>query len=555
MNDETKSPDKNGESRSRWWLWLLAALSLCASLALYGFAVRYGAVNQDEGWYLYASRMVAEGKQLYRDFFFTQGPLLPHFYAAFQSCWSPHGLLGGRIFTAALGIIGCMLTALLAAAAAKKSGRWQAAVTAFALTGCNLYHVYFTTLPKTYALGALTLTAGFLLLTRCCPGGKRPKSQLPAMWAAPAGFLIALSAGARLSLGLLLPVTTIMLLIHIRSARASFFWFAVGGALGLAAVFGPPLLNAPEQFMFAQTFHSSRGGHDPFLIAGSLSRLVRFYLPLAAAVFAVPCMRLFRAAGGETDDAESSPTPWPQIWFFGAAAVFLLQLFSPHPYDDYQVPVMGLFAATFAVWLVNIFESSGARNRAMTICTATALLCAFGCPLAQDWFIAKIDRFWAVKKSMPDLEQLHNAAMEIKELSGDCDTLLTQDLYIAVEAGMKVPHGLEMGPFSCFPGLSNADAKKFHVLNRAGLLELLVSAPTQVAAYSGYGWAISSPVMERMSDSDRQRFLSVLSRNYDFIRETPDFGQHQTTLVLMSRRHPVAAPAQPAPASTPEKNH
>ena len=119
---------------------------------------------------------------------------------------------------------------------------------------------------------------------------------------------------------------------------------------------------------------------------------------------------------------------------------------------------------------------------------------------------------------------------------------------------MKVPHGLEMGPFSCFPGLSNADAKKFHVLNRAGLLELLASAPTQVAAYSGYGWAISSPVMERMSDSDRQRFLSVLSRNYDFIRETPDFGQHQTTLVLMSRRHPVAAPAQPAPASTPEKN-
>ena len=57
MNDETKSPDKNGESRSRWWLWLLAALSLCASLALYGFAVRYGAVNQDEGWYLYASRI------------------------------------------------------------------------------------------------------------------------------------------------------------------------------------------------------------------------------------------------------------------------------------------------------------------------------------------------------------------------------------------------------------------------------------------------------------------------------------------------------------------
>ena len=41
------------------------------------FAVWWGAVNQDEGWYLYASRLVGEGKLPYRDFFFTQGPVLP----------------------------------------------------------------------------------------------------------------------------------------------------------------------------------------------------------------------------------------------------------------------------------------------------------------------------------------------------------------------------------------------------------------------------------------------------------------------------------------------
>ena len=48
-----------------------AWLSAAAFAALAVFAVLFGSLNQDEGWYLYAAQLAGEGKMLYRDFFFT----------------------------------------------------------------------------------------------------------------------------------------------------------------------------------------------------------------------------------------------------------------------------------------------------------------------------------------------------------------------------------------------------------------------------------------------------------------------------------------------------
>ena len=46
--------------------------------------------------------------------------------------------------------------------------RGAVSLAVFALLSCNLYHVYFTTIPKTYAVGALFVMAGFLLLVGQC---------------------------------------------------------------------------------------------------------------------------------------------------------------------------------------------------------------------------------------------------------------------------------------------------------------------------------------------------------------------------------------------------
>lgn len=521
-------------------------LAVGASVVLYAFAVWFGNLNQDEGWYLYAARLVADGAVPYRDFFFTQGPVMPHVYGALSGLWSPHGVLGGRVATACLGLLSCVLAGLLARRAVPSQRAAEAGIVAFALTACNLYHVYFTAIPKTYALASCLLLGGFLVLTLCVSRRKRTRSRMSCMWALPAGLLLALAAGTRLSLGALLPATALGLLVTYRRTGAAFFWFSLGGALGLLLVFGPPLLDAREPYLFAQSFHVARGGRDPFFVVGSLARLVRAYLPLCLLAASLATAGLLRLNGAQRLSSEEAETGvdygggiWPWIWLAAFLGVFLLQLATPFPYDDYQVPVMALPAAALAGWLANSTASGRLRGGYCLFWVATALLGTVASPLPQEWMVARQDRFWTVRKPVSDLALLRATARDVRKLAEGGQTLLTQDLYLAVEAGMRVPAGLEMGPFSYFPKLSDAEAARFHVMNRGRLGALLASAPCGVAAFSGYGLAIRSPVMDEVSQEELQEFMDLLGKHYDRVQVVPGFGQQGTTLEILKRRAPV----------------
>ena len=507
-----------------------------AALVLSVFAIFYGNLNQDEGWYLYAAKCVAAGEVPYRDFFFTQGPLMPTVYGALASLWAPSGVLGGRVVTALFGLAACVLAGWLASLAVPRDRRGAAGVLGFAFLAGNLYNVYFTTIPKTYALAAFLIFAGYLFLALSEPTGARRNAFRSVTLAALGGFLIALSAGTRLSMGMLLPVTALMLLVGFKRHRWTFFWFSVGGALGLLLVFGPVLLNAPEQFFFAQSFHTARHGHDPVFMLGSVSRLIRFYLPVTAFALGLPVFLLFR--GRPNGTAGSGDGGWPLIWLAAFLGVFALQLLSPYPYDDYQVPVMGLLAVAVAVWAVAA-SPVHLYGRVCLCGVLLTLVSSFGSPLAQEWMIVRQDRFWAVKKSAPDLLRLGDAAAQIRDLvakprEGE-ELLLTQDAYLAVETGLRLPPGLEMGPFSYFPHLSDADARRYHVLNRHLLLELIETTPAATAAMSGYGFAVRSPEMDEVPAADQAAFRAALSDRYREIDCLPDFGQNYTPLHLYSR--------------------
>ena len=55
-----------------------------------------GQANADEGWYLYASKLVWQGQLPYQDFAYTQTPLLPYIYGLPQIILGP-GIYLGRI--------------------------------------------------------------------------------------------------------------------------------------------------------------------------------------------------------------------------------------------------------------------------------------------------------------------------------------------------------------------------------------------------------------------------------------------------------------------------
>jgi hypothetical protein len=298
--------------------------------------------------------------------------------------------------------------------------------------------------------------------------------------------------------------------------------------------------------LFAQSFHTARGGHDVFFLIGSLARTVRAYLPAFLLALALVAFRLFRGPSAVPRKELEEPAGcdyrgmiWPGLWLCSFLAVFLVQLVSPFPYDDYQVPVMGLLVAALAAWAVNSTPSGERLGRLCLFWVMVALMSTFASPLSQEWFVVRMDRFWVVRKPMADLALLRMTARDVRALAEKDEVLLTQDVYLAVEAGMRVPEGFEMGPFSYFPALGDEAAARYHVMNKKRLTALLASAPCGVAAFSGYGLAIRSPVMDAVPQEDTQLFLSLLGRNYDRVQEVADFGQNCTTLQIMKRRTPV----------------
>lgn len=478
--------------------WFLAAFGF-AVLAF--AAVWLGALNQDEGWYLYAARLVSEGKIPYRDFFYTQAPVMPIVYAAFVSVWNSFGLLGGRILTFALGAAGIMFACALAWRLSPAGRRGEAALVTFLLLGSNLYHLYFIAIPKTYALASLFVAAGFYLLSFADASRRRC-----AVFAAAAGLSLALASGTRISLGIMLPVVGFSLLFAFRRLRWTFLWFGLGGAAGLAAVYGFFLCDPASRagLFAAQAYHAARGGFDPVFTIGSVSRLVRWYLPL----FVVLGLGSFRDG---------------KVLLWSAVAVFLLQMLAPFPYEDYQVPVMGMLAVFAAVNFAGRGDSrADVGQRRLLLVLGLAWATAFGSPLLEKWTTNGQDRFWTLKKDKCELAQLRDVARMIEEEDPHGDMLLTQDLYLAIETGRHVPKGLEMGPFS--------------ILSDEEWRSLLASAPCRIAALSGYSFAIDPPRCDETPSERQLEYWRILKGVYDLVAVEERFGQNATSLLVLKRK-------------------
>ena len=494
--------------RRDWIFWCLAL----GAFAVLGTAAAWmGGLNQDEGWYLYAAQLVAEGQMPYRDFFYTQGPLLPLVYSAFAWVWRDFGLLGGRVLTLLIGTAGLAFAVALARRLVPEDRRAAAGLMTFLLLGSNLYHLYYLTIPKTYALASLFVLMGFFLLSVAVQGR---------LWmASVAALSLAFASGARISLGALLPVVGLLLLVERRWKTLG--WFCAGGFLGLALVYGPFLLDgrAFSGLIEAQRYHAARGGFDVVWTVGSFSRLVRWYLP----VFVLLGMWLFGGRASVTDGSRQPDGQLvPRALIFGFLAVFGVQMLAPFPYEDYQVPVMGLLAVFVAV------ETAAAAPDVRRLWLRTLLVLgmtwagSFGSPLLERWSTNGQDRFWSLKKPKCELAQLREVAAEVEALDPGGKDLLTQDLYLAIETGRHVPKGLEMGPFAM---LSDAEWRT-----------LLNAAPCKVAALSGYSFAIRPPVCDERPVNEQMEYWSILKRKYELVAREENFGQNQTTLLMLKRK-------------------
>ena len=588
----------------RWvhFTWLVAIL---ASLGLYAVAIWFGELNQDEGWYLYAGKLVAEGQHPFIDFASTQGPVMAYVYALSQPLVRLWGVAGGRIFTAILGFATALCAARLAYRVSRSSYEMPAvsglrpnakspklpsspslhtfsALIAFSLIGLNLYHIYFTALVKTYSLAGLLVVLGFLALEKALRG--RIVSQSSALILALFSFisaaLFALAAGVRFSSGILLP-TVWLSLVYLwlrggrrRSDAVCLIGFLLGGSLVLLSIYMPFMVLAPESLKFGLLeYHAGRVVDSvPILLAykaGFLIRLVGSYFPLLVLMFGcwVLGVRRWTLAPSKAHQSPapklgtSNPelgTPFPHLLYASLIMVTLVHLSTVFPYDDYQVFIMPLLAVVVGSGLsilvcrffANATSSSHFSYPLLAIPLILILLAhSVSSPLLQGWLLAERDRIWWPLRADTSLQSLQNAAQAVQSLATSTSEpgtrhespqisalLLTQDTYLAVETGLNVPKGMELGPFCYFPNMAEEKAKACHVLNRAMMGELLTTSEAPIAAFSGYGLSIQCPEISQLPVDEHAKLWEILESRYNQSVCIESFGQAGTTLRILTKK-------------------
>ncbi|MDD5679271.1 MAG: hypothetical protein PHW60_14970 [Kiritimatiellae bacterium] len=523
---------------------ILVGLSLVAvfsAIVLAGANLYLGDLNQDEGWYLYAAGLVASGQWPYLDFAFTQGPVMPLVYAALHPIIASNGLAGGRLITALLGLVAAGLAARMAFHLVSAELRAGAALATFILIGVNVYQSYFCTVVKTYSLTALLLMLGFLALGE---GWTRRRAWLTIA----AGAFMVLATGARMSAGAILPIVFIYLLMARASApRLAWLHFGMGAVLTACLIFLPFLILAPESFFYCVVkYHTLRHSSGSLMAlvykVGFLSRLLQAYFVAfgigIAVVFAKWALVRLRPGGydgqARVPVAMAAPALIRILWLC-VSAIALIHFFAPFPYDDYQVFVFPMLAIAIACAAVRLVGQRGVLWLTIGM-LVVSLGASVSSPLNQDWFIQGRDRIWWLVKDRSPLQKLRDTAVLIRKETQPGNELLTQDPYLAVEAGLKVPRGLEMGQFSYFPGLNDNQAATLHVFNRTGFERLLRTTEAPIAALSGYALAMQSPDVTPLTPEDQALFTKIVTERYASMTNVPCFGQAYTTLKIYRKK-------------------
>ena len=167
----------------------LGRISLVALFAAYLVEALYflshGRPTIDEGVFLSASRLVYEGQSLYRDFPFSQGPLLPYVYGVAVRRFGL-SILVGRIVSFLVSLVSIGATLWIA----RSLGGRLAAAVAMVLTITNLPALWVATTVRTQSLATPLVMLGVLALAA-------PRRGVWSWAAAPSVMLWA--TGARLT--------------------------------------------------------------------------------------------------------------------------------------------------------------------------------------------------------------------------------------------------------------------------------------------------------------------------------------------------------------------
>jgi len=506
---------------------VLAGCLLAYAAIAWVFASQ-GRPNVDEGIFLGAARLVAEGQLPYRDFPFSQAPALPYAYAAAPG-WGSSPLLGGRFLAWGLGLGGTAAGLWLAL----RSAGPRAVLFAWLVGLGALPNLWLANTARAQSLATPLLLAAAAALT-LAPRG--------VLGAALAPSLLLWSTALRLTNGLVFACVCGWLAWRLRGEPAR-----LAKAAGLVAAqallaFAPALL-APRAAWFhlieAQLGRGDRIGNVDRLpwAAEGLRRLgayadllVEAWLPALAVLLATGLWLRARARGARVDPAAPLGAPQTASLTLAllAAASFAPHLVFANAFPSYLMSAWALAAPAVGI----VFAASLPHPRRPVIegTLAVALLAAVAWNAAAQWprYIGRGEAsFAAFQRTARGLAARHGP---------DCSAL-TLETHLAVEAGCRLLPGLEYSHFSYFPQLTPEEAAARGVLDFERLREQVAAHPPDWIALAPAHPRILTGA--RVSRDDAGRLVVPRVAPEDFVDALPvGYAYRERLRVASGARRP-----------------
>lgn len=510
------------------------ALIVGTLVAVYALAalrlVFFGNVNHDEGYYLYAARLVYEGKVPYRDFPFFQAPLLPYVYGL------PQALVGGSLLVGRLTsfVLGAATLLLAGALARRLAGDLAGAIATALLTATSTFTWVFSTTrmePLTGFLAALSLY--------CLLGQTGRTAELLAVSATVWASAVRISC---------LPAVFLVLGLVFYRNRGSWGRCAVVAALAVAqlgVVLGLPLALSGERMIFdvigAQLWRYKQFHPEPSIRAGQLvlgaagailDHLTRLYVGTTVSVLTLGTVAL---ASYRTEILSRARREYV-ILAATAGVLYLPQLSVMYVGEVY------LLASVIVLAVLVGCAASDLRRKLRGGAGGALVLGLAGTAILVQSASCVQDTQWKDSLHSRTLSQLREVASRLAQIVPPGGQIVTFSTYLAIEAGRRVPPEFAASWFSFFPALPRERADELHVVSMETLRRAIQDPATACVALTDFEVKMLAQAQGKelqpkrpLTEAELFDVLGDLRGRYVLIEVVPRFGQWHDFLYILRR--------------------
>lgn len=494
--------------------WIVGSIFVFA--AVMGIVhISLGRITGDEGWYLHSARLVVNGKLPYRDFFFTQAPILPYVYGAILKVVGESYYTGRMIsFVFLMAGMGLMLKVCR-----KLSGPVGESVAA-ALVGLNLFVIMQGCSVMTPALTMFLILASVFFMTSSCS---------PCMRTMLSVLFLSVAAMVRLSV---LPaiILLIIYLYYAEGRKKTILITGIGTAvISLGALLVPLACAGGARFLFGTLqFHTSSHLPSFGLFLKYKSRFaggcIAEFMPaiLLGSIMTASIIIRFRRR------------PWREfiayvkrnhIWAYLGAMALLITLghfIVTVPWPTYEIMVLPVIAIVISGWIAGRLRSTGAgRNAVLLAITSIIILACLSMPFEE--FVVD------TSGGLSPIREIIKVCRFIKLNAPQPVKILTLDAGIAYQGNFDLLPGLEMSEFSFFPAWSEEKCRANKVVNSDILIEAIEKGVPDIIA-------LRNRDIYMIGGQKPKELVDLIQNKYRWLATAVQYGQFYEPLRIYKRR-------------------